>query len=99
MKGGGVGLYGRPRPVPLAPTSSEKGFFIGGGERQFMGGSSENCYFHAGWCLPHIKYACLLKSGRRGEKRWLRAREASIPKPKEPALRLLASLHQEVRAG
>jgi len=66
MKGGWEGLYGRPRPVPLAPTSSEKGFFIGGGERQFMGGSSENCYFHAGWCLPQIKYACLLKSGRLG---------------------------------
>src|SRR5437899_11633248 len=64
MKGGGVGLYGRPRPVPLAPTSSEKGFFIGVGERQFMGGSSENCYFHAGWSLPTLSMpACLNQGG------------------------------------
>src|SRR5256885_3188522 len=64
MKGGWEGLYGRPRPVPLAPTCSEKGFFIGGGERQFMGGSSENCYFHAGWSLPTLSMpACLNQGG------------------------------------
>ena len=68
MKGSGVGLYGRPRPVPLAPTSSEKGFFIGGGERQFMGGSSENCYFHAGWSLPTLSMPACLNQGGEGKK-------------------------------
>jgi len=36
MKGGGVGLYGRPRPVPLAPISSENEHFHPGWYNPYM---------------------------------------------------------------
>ena len=36
MKGGWVGLYGRPRPVPLAPISSENEHFHPGWYNPYM---------------------------------------------------------------